>query len=245
MSPAALHLSPHPDDELIGAPATLMALRDAGWRVVNLACGLGSRPDQRDRRRRELGEACRLAGFDLVLADADPAAGIAAAIEEIDPAVVLSPGPRDRHPAHMQVAALAREALEARGKAAPRWWMWVLWGSLERPNLATGFDAARLREVQAALSAHRQELRRNDYRRLVRGRSEAAACLAPELIFGFGSEGERRPEYAEMLCEVVRADESWRLGSARWLDPRSPLPPPTDIGAAGLANPAVADEGGV
>jgi LmbE family N-acetylglucosaminyl deacetylase len=25
-----LHLAPHPDDELIGAPATLMALRDAG-----------------------------------------------------------------------------------------------------------------------------------------------------------------------------------------------------------------------
>jgi LmbE family N-acetylglucosaminyl deacetylase len=242
--PAALHLSPHPDDELIGAPATLMALRDAGWRVVNLACGLGSRPEERGRRERELREACRLAGFELLLADADPAAGIAAAIEEIDPAVVLSPGPGDRHPAHMQVAALAREALESRGKAAPRWWMWALWGSLERPNLATPFDSSRLREIQDALSAHRQELRRNDYRRLVRGRSESAACLAPELLFGFGSEGERRPEFAEMLCEVVRADESWRLGSARWLDPRSPLPPATEIAVAALAHPAVAGEGG-
>jgi LmbE family N-acetylglucosaminyl deacetylase len=242
--PAALHLSPHPDDELIGAPATLMALRDAGWRVVNLACGLGSRPDQRGRRERELREACRLAGLELVLADADPRQGIEAAIEEIDPVVVLSPGPGDRHPAHKQVASLAREALEARGKTAPRWWMWALWGSLERPNLATAFDAARLREIQGALSAHRQELRRNDYRRLVRGRSEAAACLAPELLFGFGSEGERRPEFAEMLCEVVRADESWLLGSARWLDPRSPLPPATEVAAARLADPAVAGEGG-
>jgi LmbE family N-acetylglucosaminyl deacetylase len=243
--PAALHLSPHPDDELIGAPATLMALRDSGWRVVNLACGLGSRPDQRGRRERELREACRRAGFELLLADADPPAGIAAAIEEIDPAVVLSPGPGDRHPAHMHVAALAREALEARGKAAPRWWMWALWGSLERPNLVTAFDSARLREIQSALSAHRQELRRNDYRRLVRGRSEAAACLAPELLFGFGSEGERRPEFAELLCELVRADQSWRLGSPRWLDPRSPLPSATAIDAATLADAAVAGEGGV
>jgi LmbE family N-acetylglucosaminyl deacetylase len=240
----ALHLSPHPDDELIGAPATLMALRDAGWRVVNVACGLGSRPEQHDRRERELREACELAGFDLLLADADPRAGIEAAIEEIDPAVVLSPGPRDRHPAHMRVAALARELLEARGEAAPRWWMWALWGALERPSLATAFDWARLREIHDALSAHRQELRRNDYRRLVRGRSEAAACMAPELLFGFGSEGERRPEFAELLCEAVRAEGSWRLGSARWLDPHSPLAPASETDAAWLADAAVAGESG-
>jgi LmbE family N-acetylglucosaminyl deacetylase len=241
-APAAIHLSPHPDDELIGAPATLMALRDAGWRIVNLACGLGSRPEQRDRRRGELREACRLAGFDLLLADADPPARIAAAIEEIDPAIVVSPGPGDHHPAHRRVAVLAREALERRGEAAPRWWMWALWGALEQPSLATAFDSARLREIHGALSAHRQELRRNDYRRLVRGRSEAAACLAPELLFGFGSEGERRPEFAELLCEAVRAEGSWRLGSARWLDPRSPLAPASED-AAWLADAAVPAEG--
>ena len=39
MARTLLHLSPHPDDELAGMPATLMALRDAGWRIVNLACG--------------------------------------------------------------------------------------------------------------------------------------------------------------------------------------------------------------
>ena len=42
-------------------PATLMALRDAGWRIVNLACGLG-RPAQHQRRRAEVEEACRRAG---------------------------------------------------------------------------------------------------------------------------------------------------------------------------------------
>ena len=46
-------------------PATLMALRDAGWRIVNLACGLG-RPAQHQRRRAELEEACRRAGFELL-----------------------------------------------------------------------------------------------------------------------------------------------------------------------------------
>ena len=40
-APAVLAVSPHPDDELLGAGATLMALRDAGWRVINLAASLG------------------------------------------------------------------------------------------------------------------------------------------------------------------------------------------------------------
>ena len=40
-----LHISPHPDDELMGAPATLMALRDAGHEVTNLALTLGREAD--------------------------------------------------------------------------------------------------------------------------------------------------------------------------------------------------------
>ena len=49
----ALHVATHPDDGLIGAPAALFALRDAGFRVVNLACGLG-RSEQHARRAAEL-----------------------------------------------------------------------------------------------------------------------------------------------------------------------------------------------
>ena len=68
MARTVIHLSPHPDDEIAGMPATLMALRDAGWRVVNVACGLG-RPAQHQRRRSEVEEACRRAGFDFVTCD--------------------------------------------------------------------------------------------------------------------------------------------------------------------------------
>ena len=105
MSGVVLHLSPRPDDELIGAPATLMAMRDAGWRVVNLACGLGA-PDQRARREAELREACRRAGFELLIEDSAEEA-----IEALAPAIVISPGPRDRHPAHERVAAAACAAM--------------------------------------------------------------------------------------------------------------------------------------
>src|SRR6186997_2544712 len=61
-----LHLAPHPDDEAIAAAATLLALRDSGHRVINLAVSLGRR-EQRTRRRRELAEACRRADFELVI----------------------------------------------------------------------------------------------------------------------------------------------------------------------------------
>lgn len=238
MTPALLHLSPHPDDELIGAPATLMALRDAGWRVVNLACGLGSDPAHRERRERELREACRLAGFELRLPAAPPlAAGteperraglraeIEAALAELRPRIVVSPGRGERHPAHREVAEAAGEVLGGRGGGAPRWWTWAVWGALERPTLASAFDAARMREIVAALGAHAGELLRNDYRRLVRGRAEATACLAPELLFGFGAEAAAErpiPEYAELLAEHLPGEDGWRPGPPRWLDPAAP-----------------------
>lgn len=242
-APAVLHLAPHPDDELLGAPATLMALRDAGWRVVNLACGLGAAPQHR-RREAELREACHRAGFELLLpeplptisAPGDPGAArrdlaraVAAALDELAPAILVSPAPGDRHPAHELVAGVAGAELAARGAAAPRWWLWGLWGPLPWPTLATGFDRARLAEIETALSAHAGELARNDYRRLVRSRAEAAACLAPELLFGFGAEAGDGPELAELLTEVVAGERGRRRGAARWLDPASPLAPPTDL----------------
>jgi LmbE family N-acetylglucosaminyl deacetylase len=236
VTPAVLHLAPHPDDELIGAPATLMALRDAGWRVVNLACGFGS--DARlDQRAAELAEACRRAGFELLTETT-----IAAAIAAIEPAVVVSPTPRDRHPAHVQVARETGEALATLGAAAPRWWAWALWGALGRPTLATRFGAARLEEILSALAAHGSQLRRNDYRRLVRGRAEAAGCLAPELLFGFGASVDPGTEFAELLTEVVPGEEGWRRGAARWLDAGDPLAPPSGW-SAWLADPAAAVEG--
>ncbi len=219
-----LHLSPHPDDELIGTPATLMALRDEGWRVVNLACGLGA-PEQRQRREAELREACRRAGFELLVpeplpridqgadraaARAELTAAIGTALGELRPQVVVAPSPGDVHPTHELVGEVAGEALAARGADGPRLWLWSLWGPPPRPTFATGFGEERLGEILHALAAHRGELERNDYARLVRARAEAAACLAPELLDGFGAAGSSDSlPYAELLTEV-----SFRTGGA-------------------------------
>lgn len=218
-----LHVSPHPDDELIGAPATLMALRDAGHAIVNLACSLG-RPEDAERRRGELEEACRRAGFEQLVAAGPPAAEIGALLDGRDFELVVGPSPHDRHPGHELVGRAVRDALEARPHPS-RWWMWGIWAELPFPTTVVRYGEARASEIAAALEAHGGELRRNDYRVLVAGRAAAATVLAAELVFGFGA-GRLDGPFAEVTSEVVRRDGAWRLGAARVLDPHAPFPAP-------------------
>jgi len=211
-----LHLAPHPDDELIGAPATLMALRDAGHEILNVACSLG-RPEQEETRRAELEEACRRAGFELLV----PEEGFEAVLRERHADLVVGPSPHDRHPFHETVG---RALVAARPE---RLWLWGLWGALPFPTTIVEFGENRLAAIQQALEAHASQLDRNDYRRLVAGRGLASAVLGAELVFGFGERGLAGP-YAELTTEVVRVGDGWRLGAPRVLEPRDPLPEPTE-----------------
>jgi LmbE family N-acetylglucosaminyl deacetylase len=216
-----LHLGPHPDDEAIGAPATLMALRDAGWRVVNLAGGLGSDPAVRERRRGEVEEACRRARFALRLAaGADPEAEIAAALAAERPTVVVSPDPTDPHPAHRALAVAAARALSGEGHAAAvdAWWTWSVWGELPAPSLLVPFGEERMREVLHVLDAHRSQIERNDYPTLVRARAEVSRVRGPELLHGFGAAAVPEP-YAELLAERRRGPDGWRVEPPRTLRP--------------------------
>jgi LmbE family N-acetylglucosaminyl deacetylase len=212
-------VAPHPDDELIGAPATLMALRDAGHRIVNLACSLG-RPGDEARRAAELAEACRRAGFESrvlrePLEEDRLRARLVATLRAEPFGLVVGPSPEDRHPTHELVGRAVRAALES-GAGPDRWWQWGLWGELRYPTVVAGFGEARLREILGALDAHTGEVARNDYRRLVEGRAMATAVLAAERVFGFGAPGLGDP-YAEVVSELVRGVGGWVLGSPRRL----------------------------
>jgi LmbE family N-acetylglucosaminyl deacetylase len=230
-----LHVAPHPDDELIGAPAALMAMQDKGHRIVNLAMSLG-RPRDWKRRRDELTEASRRARFDvripndlprisadddLDVAQQDVERILSRYLDALEPALVVSPSPHDRHHGHEVVARGIRAEL-ARRTSPPTWWMWALWGTLPFPTLAVTFDKDRLEQIRGALGAYTGELSRNDYRRLVASRAEAQAVLGAELVFGFGAPGLDAC-YAELLTEVRRVDGSWLFGEARCLDPERPL----------------------
>jgi LmbE family N-acetylglucosaminyl deacetylase len=240
-APAVLSISPHPDDELLGAPATLMALRDSGWRVVNLACSLG-RTEDRERRRAELSEACRRAGFDLAIPDGIPPIGpdddlavaqtalatvIAETAAQIGATLLAGPSPHDAHHGHEVVGRAIRDAVQMRGEPQ-RVIFWGLWSDLAMPNVLVRFDAARLAEIQRALAAHAGELARNRFEQLLAARAAANAVLGPERVFGYGAAGtpDDQDAFAELLTDTRWSPGAgWRLASPRELDRSRPLTP--------------------
>jgi LmbE family N-acetylglucosaminyl deacetylase len=202
-----VHFAPHPDDELLGPPVALFALRDAGWRVVNVAVTLG-RPTQRERRLAEVTEACSRAGFELVV-EAEPAD----ALPRFAADLVVCPSPYDHHPTHERVG---RDTLAAvRAARAPRHvWLWAIYADVALPTLVRAVDDARLREIEHALEAHAGEVERNDVRRLLRARAELGAVLAGERVFGYGSPGHDFTG-AELLSELALVGDRFHLCEPR------------------------------
>jgi LmbE family N-acetylglucosaminyl deacetylase len=213
-----------------------MALRDAGWRVVNLACSLGRAAD-RDRRREELIEACRAARFELVIADRAPPIEatddlalaqtglqrtIADAMTQTGAGLLVGPSPHDGHHGHEVVGRAICDAVEGHGQPC-QVMFWALWGELPLPNLLVPFDAPRLAELQRALAAHAGELARNPFDRLLEARAAANAVLGPERVFGFGAQGGS-DRYAELFTSVTWSPEAgWRLAAPQRLDPARAL----------------------
>jgi LmbE family N-acetylglucosaminyl deacetylase len=233
-----LHVSPHPDDEVLGAGATLLALRGEGAEVINLACSLG-RPHEHDRRRHELEAACSLADFELQIHD--PALAISggddleaarrqlvetlvALLPDRTISLVVSPSPQDGHPGHEVVGRAVRDALRATRGARPRWWIWGLWADLPFPTLVSPFDGERLAAVDRILAAHGGEISRNAYSDLVPARATVNRVLGAEKVLGYGEAGIDGP-YVELLTEAIEADGRWYTGAARILDASDPLIP--------------------
>jgi LmbE family N-acetylglucosaminyl deacetylase len=232
----ALHVAPHPDDEALGAPATLLLLRRAGFRVVNALVGLG-RPADHARRRAEAEEAARRGGFELVLPDTPVAlsrgddraaaeesltAWLTGVLRNVEPSVVISPSPHDGHHGHEVVARATARALASSAASIP-WWVWGLWNDLPFPTLYVPFDDSVLAEVLHLLDAYSGELARNDYNRLPAARGAVHAVLGSERVFGFGRGRAAEAPYAELLTELWRVADRWQLGAPRRFDVMSPL----------------------
>lgn len=225
-----LHLSPHPDDEALGAPATLRLLQRAGWHVVNAVVSLG-RPADRARRRREATDASARADFELALPDETfvmprdevaVAAWITSLVREHSPTLVISPSSHDGHPSHEAVARAAGAALASRSDPPP-WWVWGLWADLPSPTIYVPFDDVVLADAHHVLAAYAGELARNDYARLLDARSVANAVLGSERVFGFGSARASTLPYAELLGELRCSGGEWHPGVARMFDAADPL----------------------
>lgn len=223
--PCALHVSPHPDDETLGGGPALGVLHAAGWRIVNLACGLG-RPEQHERRGRELAAALAEWGFederidppvpiggrdDLVAARTRIAAEVTGMLARLRPAVVVSPHEDDAHHGHETVARAVMTALGRGSGADPavRWWAWGLWRDLAAPNVLVPVTAEVVDRAERSLAHHAGELRRAPYGGLPAARGRVAAALGWERVFGFGSASALSTPYADLLLERVWSGVDW------------------------------------
>jgi LmbE family N-acetylglucosaminyl deacetylase len=230
-----VHVSAHPDDEALGAPATLLLLRRAGWTVVHALVGLGRGADH-ERRRREAGDAAQRGGFELVLPDAPFAIAstddldaarpaitewLVHVLTERAPAIVVSSSPYDAHPGH-EVAARATKAAIIAVPQPTAWWTWGLWADLPSPNVYVPFGNDVLAQAQRMLAAYAGELERNDYARLLEARATANAVLGSERVFGFGQARASTQPFAELLTELRCSDGRWHPGPARVFDPTDP-----------------------
>lgn len=227
-----MHVAPHPDDESIGAPCTLLSLVDAGVRVIVVACGLG-RPTDHHRRRRELIAATAAGGFELVvreppeaLSSSDDLGAAHAAlvpwlrelIDDLDAELVISPQLHDVHPAHETVAQALRDAIPA-ARRPPVWWMWGLWADLPVPTILVPCPAQLVERALAVLGCHAGELARNDYTDLVRASGRLNAIRGVERVLGFGSARLDEVRHAELLTEIGWDGRTWRIGVPRVAHP--------------------------
>ena len=251
--PTVLHVAPHPDDESIAAPCTLLALQRSGWKVVNYAVSLG-RADDHDRRRQELEAAIgrtRVAGctgFENLILDPpmsisrgdnlhDSAQRLTAKltrlIEERQPDLVVGPHPRDGHHGHVTVARAIRQALWLSHHRVV-WWMWSIWSDLPIPTLIVSCADEDLVTSELMLKEYRGENQRSDYSAGTQARRIANAAFGIEKTLGWGSAPqERLPSaitHAELLTEVEvwrpplgPRPRLWRIGHPRLLDPDNAL----------------------
>ena len=228
-----IHASPHPDDESIAAPCTLLALKDAGWRVINFAASLG-RPADRPRRRRELEAALGLAGFehrestaragisrgdDLGAACRALTAELTELLAETGAELIVGPHPRDGHHGHVTVARAVRQTVW-QAEHPVTWWMWPLWIELSRPTLILECADKHLQLSKEMLEKYEGENARNDYREMHEAIRVVNAVRGVETVFGFGSARDARVDRNPTRRAVHRGH-----GTQARLDGRRPARP--------------------
>ncbi len=178
----ALVISPHPDDELIGAGGTILRLRQNGVDVHVLqitngrSCASLAGTDERLRRTIRLEEAGKVAdGLGVAMTawqdqddDIRPAPGLTARLLELleaeQPDVVIVPFLNDPHPDHRFANTMLHDALRQMQETSVKWIMsYEVW-TLCPHNLVV--DVSDLAERKIALLGHyRSALRVVNYAR--------------------------------------------------------------------------------
>lgn len=209
MTPTALILAPHPDDESITGLLALRLKEECGFRIWVLPVTLGSRVERRAARARELRAACRVLGFGVrFLATADPAAELPAILAAIRPTVVFLPHAKDGHATHRATHRLGVAALDAAGGAF-RVVETEYWHPLERPNLMVAAGKSHVATLRRALGCHVGEVARNDYAARLPDWLSDNVRRGAELVGGTGAVAPKMA-CATLYRARIRAGGKWR-----------------------------------
>jgi LmbE family N-acetylglucosaminyl deacetylase len=201
----ALFFAPHPDDETTCGGLALRLMRQAHWNVINASVTLGSRPERKAARLKELQAACGYLGFGLTqLAPngldnvhpatraKDPSAWskkVEAAVKilaEHRPRAVFFPHELDWNSTHIGVHYLVMDALKAMTDLKCYLVETEFWGQMQSPNLLVEYSAEEVSELVAATSFHAGEVRRNPYHLLLPAWMQDNVLRGSELVGGQG-----------------------------------------------------------
>jgi len=182
-APVARLVSPHPEDEVIIGGWALRLLREAGWRVVNVAVTQGSNKARQAGRWEELKNCCDCIGFQLVQTQPGGLEKVNRATREKDPAhwtdsvkiiaqllslhrprAIFFPHELDWNSSHIGTHHLVLDALRT---LPPDFHTHAIetefWGQMPSPNCMVELSPAALADLITALTFHVGEVQRNPY----------------------------------------------------------------------------------
>jgi LmbE family N-acetylglucosaminyl deacetylase len=183
----ALFFAPHPDDECIVGGIAVRILRQARMKLINVAVTFGSKKERQAERYRELQNACKYIGFDLIATapnglerinpktrEQDHAHWAACVkvirevIEQQKPKVVIFPHDHDWNSTHIGTHFLVMDALKQMPASFECYLVETeFWGAMTDPNLMVEMNPKDLGDMMAATTFHVGEVSRNPYHLLL------------------------------------------------------------------------------
>ncbi len=211
-APVALIFSPHPDDECIIGALPLRLLREAQYRVINVAVTQGSKKERQAGRLAELEKACDFMGYGLIQTQPGGLEKVSAGtqtnqpelwsrmvavirgiLESTRPHAIFFPHRADWNSTHIGTHHLVMDALGQIGTSLSCHLIETeFWGQMANPNLMVESSAADVADMVAGTSFHVGEVTRNPFHILLPAWMQDNVRRGSELV---GGQGEAAPNY--------------------------------------------------